>query len=302
MIKLLRNLVIIGLVLALLITAVAAAVMAANGWDLKDLRRETRIALGLPKFWTTNFNEDALAATPVECPDGDALVIVTGGQSNAANSYGPIQPFEPDPRTAMAFNGRCYALTTPVLGATGRGESLWPRLGAELVATYDRPVIFINGAVGGSQVSDWLDRRSSYLNRLAAQIKEARALGFEPDLVFWIRGETDAAVQVDPKDFARDLANVKQAIEVDAAMPEGVAQWVFFRSTRCLDRPNNGPELEAAMAALAAPKDDAIHLGPSLTTFSDELRRDKCHLNAAGRDQLVEDTLQFLSETGLATP
>jgi len=48
--------------------------------------------------------------------------------------------------------------------------------------------------------------------------------------------------------------------------------------------------------------DDAIHLGPSLTAFSDELRRDKCHLNATGRDQLVEDTLQFLSETGLAAP
>lgn len=287
-----------GLVFCGLAALAVLAVLAALGVTPADLRRETRLALGLPKFWQTNFVEDVTSKRAVACPTGDPLVIVTGGQSHAANALGRLLPYEPSADNVMVYRSRCYAVANPVLGATGVAESLWTRFGARLVVETGRPVVFINGAVAGSQVTDWLDDRSGYRDRLVATIREARQLGYEPDVVLWIQGETDAAAGVDPDEFATGIARISTAIESESGMT-GSAQWLLFRSTFCDTLPENGPRLEAALTRLTADPDDRLHLGPSVTRFARSLRHDGCHLNGEGGALLIEDMLAALNRIGV---
>lgn len=272
-----------------------AALIYASGVSFADVKRETRLTLGLPKFWVINFHEDVSSKISVDCPTGDPIVIVTGGQSNAANSFGPVSQVAQNEQAVMVFGEGCYLLSNPVLGATGDGESLWVHLGKELAQTTGRQVVFINGAVGRSQVSDWLDDRSQYRSRLVNSIKGAKSLGYTPDFVLWIQGETNAGVRVDPQEFSNGLALLITKIEQEAII-NGQAQWVLYRSTHCTERPNNGLALENALARLTAPNDDRLHLGPSLTKFDNTMRHDDCHLNYVGRDALVAETMIFLKK------
>ena len=275
-----------------LIVLGAFLAVRATGVRYTDVRRNIRMTLGLPKFWQTSFNDNVSRYLSVPCPDNDAVVVVTGGQSNAANDYESAPPADHNAQTFMFYDGKCYKLQSPVLGASGEADSLWPSLGDKLNIEVGRPVVFINGAVGGTQIGDWLDDRSRYLERLAHQILLARKLGFKPNFVLWIQGETDAAVQLDPTTYAREQEALITKLDSWGATNSNT-KWVIYRSTHCTNRPNNGPAIELSLSKLAS-KDDRIVLGPEVTGYEDSFRRDGCHLNTRGRDRLVNDSLSTL--------
>jgi hypothetical protein len=257
-----------------------------------DARREVRLALGLPKIWSTDFHDAPGAVQPVQCPAGEVIVIMTGGQSNAGNALSdPLVP-APDSQSYMMHNGSCYPLQDPVLGATGEGGSLWSGLGPALAARRGQPVVFINGAVGGSQVADWLDQRSGYFDRLVRQVAAAKRSGLVVDQVIWVQGETDAAVRLDPATYVAQMQALVAAFDASGALPADVP-WLVFRSTRCKDRPNNGPALDAAITDWAA-SDPRVTAGPLASALGNDARRDGCHFNARGRDILVEQALPLL--------
>lgn len=274
--------------------------MRATGARYRDVQRNIRIALGLPKNWTTSFNDNVSRYSGVPCPDNDAVVVVTGGQSNAANSYDSAPPADHNAQTFMFYDGKCYKLQSPVLGASGEADSLWPSLGDKLSTKVGRPVVFINGAISGTQIGDWLDDRSRYLERLAHQILLARSLGFKPNFVLWIQGETDAGVQLDPTTYAREQEALITKLAASGAT-NSKTKWVIYRSTHCTNRPDNGPAIELALSKLAS-KDGRIVLGPEVTGYDDSFRHDGCHLNTRGRDRLVNDTLSTLIGSKLLSP
>lgn len=260
---------------------------------LTDARRTIRVTLGLPKFWVREYNADLTGNVRLPCPGGDPLVIVTGGQSNAANSFDPVGDAAPVKDAYMFFDGHCYALRSPVLGTTGKYDSLWPLLGARIVAHTQRPVVFINGAVGGSQLGDWLDDRSHYRQWLLDRMQDAHAIGLTPDLILWIQGETDAAARIEPSLYVDQMR--KLVSRFDKEGPAGQAKWVLYRSTRCKERPNNGPDLERALTAFAGKfPDDRIFIGPHASRLDNRFRRDQCHFNSRGRDRLVDETMKVI--------
>ncbi|HSJ78083.1 MAG TPA: sialate O-acetylesterase, partial [Erythrobacter sp.] len=293
----------------IVIAMTSVGYLAATGMTLADARRETRISLGLPKVWRMNFQADITRQTPVDCPPANAAVIVTGGQSNAANTLSDsswkVTPLAMKSGAVMLFDGQCYELADPVLGATGELESLWPTLAEKLfdaqTARRDtpRPLLFIHGAVGGSQIADWLDDRSTYRSRLVANIAEAHARGYKIDAVLWIQGETDAVLQVDPAQYQQDLQQLMHLIETESAMAAYGASWVFYRSTYCQGRETNGPDLEAALAKVSRRESGKVYIGPSLTDLSDTYRRDGCHLNNAGRDRIAEESAVFILKNSI---
>lgn len=302
--------------IAVLITIAVATTgyMVVTGMILTDAKREARIALGLPKFWIKEFQTDTSIHTQVDCPPANADVIVTGGQSNAANLVGDstyrVTPLDMKSGATMLFDGRCYKLADPVLGTTGPLESLWPTLAEELFKRQTeaqdtpRPLLFIHGAVSGSQVADWLDDRSTYRSRLVASIAAARKRGYKIDTVLWIQGETDAALQVDPAQFQQDLGQVMRLIEGESGMAADGTSWVLYRSTRCKARESNGDLIEQSLAKLSGSGTAAgkVYLGPSLTQLSDTERRDGCHLNSAGRDRIARETADLMMKESILTP
>lgn len=260
-----------------------------------DLRREARIALGLPKNWKTHFHEDQNTHPVVACPDlaSDPIVIITGGQSNAANSLGPEVDVIGNRRNAQVFAGRCFTLESPVLGATSFGMAVWPRLGDLLERATGRPVVFINGAVGGTQISDFTDRRSGYLERLTTTIVEADALGLRPDVAIWIQGTTDASVGMDSHRYLADQLKLMAAIE--RAVPgDAPIDWIIPLNTLCDNQRGNGRAIARTLAVYTDRSGDRTYAGPSLNGYGRELRHDSCHLNARGRDRLAEELAAHL--------
>ena len=262
---------------------------ASNPLGFGDAKRELRLALGLPKLWSKDYNVDTRGSAAVACP-ADALVIVTGGQSNAANALSDPLPADPDAAAYMALGGKCYRLRDPVLGATASGGSLWTAMGSALYRATGRPVVFINGAVGGSQLGDWLDDRSGYRAHLARNVVAARQAGLVPRYMFWVQGETDAFALVDPGLFVTEL----QALITRFDPATGPIPWLVYRSTHCMERRGNGPEIDAAVTALAQ-RSGRVMLGPNASALGPEMRHDGCHFNTAGRDALVAETLVIMA-------
>lgn len=265
-----------GVVLGALDGRVQGSVTAAKA--------QVRIALGLPKQWNPNVHDDASAHVEASCPDPDeALVVVTGGQSNAANNVS--SPLPPLSGVYTFFDGACYATQDPVLGASGTRGSLWTQLGGRLREQSGRPVVFVHGAVGGSAYGDWLDARSGYLARLLGRVDQARAAGFEPDWIVWHQGETDAAnAALDAGVLAGEIEALgSQLLE---AAPD--ARLYLFQASRCVGaiRAEGRPEVREAQAAAAGRLPRTV-LGLDTDGLDDEHRLDGCHFNALGRDAIV---------------
>jgi hypothetical protein len=288
----LKRIAITVLALVLLVAAGAATFSVIAPLAFSDRKREFRLFFGLPKNWSNGFNADTAANEALACPGPEAIVIITGGQSNAANAFS--DPVGPDPasRAYMMLDGQCYRLRDPVLGATGQDGSLWTGLGLAIHAQTGRPVVFINGAVGGAQLGDWLDDRSHYRQRLADQSKMARRIGLTPDYVMWIQGETDAAVLLAPSLYVAQMRDVIARFDASGAVPPGTP-WVIYRSTRCKDRRGNGPDIDRAIAVWATGSNRII-LGPLASALDDDYRRDGCHFNGRGRQALIAETMAII--------
>jgi hypothetical protein len=69
--------------------------------------------------------------------------------------------------------------------------------------------------------------------------------------------------------------------------------WVLYRSTHCMHRRGDGPEIDRAVSDYVN-ETGRLVLGPDLSSFDDEFRRDGCHLNSRGRDRLVAETVATL--------
>ena len=287
--------------ISLLIASGGSYALHTMGVRYSDVQRNVRIALGLPKFWQTEFNENASHDLKLRCPTNDPIVIVAGGQSNAANAYEPAPAADHNQQTFMFFGGNCYKLQSPVLGATGFDDSLWPALGDKLNAKTGRPIIFIAGAVGGSQIGDWLDGRSRYLSRLANRILLARMAGLKPDFVLWIQGETDAAVELAPEEYVREQQALIKKLDATGAT-DVQTPWVIYRSTHCMHRRSNGPDIDRAVTEYVRQAGGRIVLGPDVSSFDDRFRRDGCHLNTRGRDRLVAESIATLIGSRLIVP
>lgn len=257
-----------------------------------ELRYTIRQTFGLQRGWhRLPGPADAAGHDVVDCPSPNRTrVIVTGGQSNAANSNS--MRYSAGDQVAVWFGGglegRCYRAQDPLLGATGSGGSLWSLLGDRIAQATNAPVLLINGAAGGAQYADWTDPRSGYLAALVHRIESARAAGYEPDLLIWHQGENDAKYEKDPERVRLQLDRLtRQLLE---AAPR--ARLYLFQTSKC-SAPEiiNGREAIRAVQASVADGNPRIFLGMNTDTLGDDDRWDRCHFNSLGRQAIVERIL-----------
>ena len=220
----------------------------------------------------------------VPCPDPSrTLVVVTGGQSNSANANSRRSRPAPDGTAYDWFAGQCYASADPVPGASGSQGSLWPEIGTDLSLALRQPVLMIHGGIGGSQIGDWLDDRSGYYNALSARIAEARKAGFEPSLVLWHQGETDAARHPDRAALGMRLGALMDRMLAD--LPH--AQVYLFRASKCAGRKREDgvATVRESQSAVARAR-FRITAGFDTDTLGNDFRWDTCHFNSLGRDAI----------------
>jgi hypothetical protein len=222
--------------------------------------------------------KDTRGRSEVDCGQFNqpgSAILVTLGQSNAANESEP--GFQPGAGVFnfSFFDGKCYVARDPLLGTTGDEGSVWSRLGDELVRSgrYQR-VLIAPIAVGGSRVRAWTPT-GAHFSRIVAVQKALAARGLKATHVLWHQGESDArwTTQEEYLDMFGQMLEGMRGEGIDAPVYVAVA-------SAC---GHSGSEAIRAAQREIPHKFANTRPGPN-TDEIDRMRwrRDGCHFSAEG--------------------
>jgi len=207
-----------------------------------------------------------------------SAVLLTGGQSNAAN-YGQMPV---SPRAAVFnfnwFDGRCYRARDPLLGPDGNGGSVWTRLGDLLVARglYDQ-VLIVPVAVGGSALRRWIPGGDLHGRLVEAKLR-LDAAGVRVTHVLWHEGERDAELATPADEYAAQFAKLVASLReigIDAPVFPAVASACGGPGSEAIRGAQRGLPLQLA----------GVQAGPDTDALADLADRyDGCHFSDAGLD------------------
>jgi Carbohydrate esterase, sialic acid-specific acetylesterase len=224
---------------------------------------------------------DATGRQQVPCQaEQRTAVIVTLGQSNAANyaltRYTPRQ----DVRNFDLYDGRCYKAQDPLLGASGTGGNFASPLGDMLIerGLYTR-VIIAPIAIGGSTVEEWADE-GVFNRRILVLIRRLYDAGLTPNLILWHQGEANSGGT-----DMRAAQYRKNLLEVIATFRRYQIAAPFFVAvaTKCSTNLGSNSSNIRDGQAETVNRLDNVWLGPDTDTLGDEYRdKEHCHFNGAG--------------------
>jgi|GEM_PF-4609612 len=253
-----------------------------------ELKYYVRKTLDFEKSWSqlpSSYQAKNKQVKP--CPSTeDAIVLISGGQSNAANSIS--SKYKPSRSVSVWFDGKCYGASDPLLGANGKNGSIWSLLAEKISKKEKKPVLLINGGVGGTQFSDWNDDRSGYYQALLKRVESAKENGFIPDLILWHQGETDALVEKNRDVVEKDITDFLDRLTSSISQ----TPVYLFQASKCIGhfRENGVAEFIEAVNK-AANKFDDVHIGFNTDTLGNDFRWDTCHFNSRGRRAIVQAVL-----------
>jgi hypothetical protein len=216
------------------------------------------------------------------------LVLLTAGQSNAAN-FGELEAISTTGLYNYNFyDGKCYQARDPLLGADARGGSVWTRLGRKIIdAGLARQVVLAPVAVGGTAISQWAPGGNLH-PRIFTALEGLSAHGLIPNAFLWHQGEMDAGHKTSTENYVKSgtaLVNSLRAKNMPAPI-------FIAKATICMKFPNDA--VREAQSRLA---DELSGVNPGPDT--DQLihwndRSDFCHFSIAGLERHAELWLEKL--------
>ena len=233
----------------------------------------------LDQNWKSIRDTSIRQRVPCQVDKGTA-VIVTLGQSNAANYA--LMRYTPkhDVRNFDLYNGRCYKAEDPLLGASGTLGNFAGPLGDLLIerGLYARAII-APIAMGGSTVEQWADE-GRFNRRILVLIRRLFDAGLTPTAILWHQGEGDSGIgDSHGRQYRKNLLEV-----IATFRAYGISAPFFVAlATKCGGYPRpGGDNIREGQASAVNPLDN-VFLGPDTDTLGDEYRdKEHCHFNAAG--------------------
>ena len=226
--------------------------------------------------------EDRLVAPVIANPPG-TTVILTFGQSNAANSCEERYAARRAVHVFNMFDMKFYRATDPLPGASDDGGSVWGRLGDRLIdAGFARSVLFVPIAFGATYIEDWAPGGECYL-RLMFALHRLKRAGIAVDTLCWHQGEANANHTSVTADEYRNCfrAMLRGVREAGVEAPVYVAL-----STLCEDGPHpfqNSAQIRLGQKKLVSIWNSVIP-GPDTDQIGVEHRHDGCHFAASGQE------------------
>jgi hypothetical protein len=226
-----------------------------------------------------------------EVLQGRAAILLTFGQSNAANSGDT--PYLPRRRVFNfdLFDGRCYVAKDPLLGATENRGNFAGRLGDMLIEHGDYDSVLVAPiAVGGSRIEEWTTGGARH-RRLQIAIKRATGAGLTFTHLLWHQGETNATYDPDGDIYQACFMNIHCAVR-----SYGVGAPIFVAQATIA----NGPPNETIRRAQRAVVNSSLGIlpGPDTDQIGPEHRFDGCHMTESGLIKHAEMWLLCLSNHG----
>ena len=236
----------------------------------------------LDQNWKSFRDKSGRRKMPCEAAK-DTAVIVTLGQSNAANHS--VMPYTPK-HEVLNFNiydGSCYRARDPLLGTSGSGGNFATPLSDMLIDArlYNR-VILAPIAMGGTTVEQWADE-GRFNRRILVLIRRLFDSHLTPTYILWHQGEGNRG-----EGDSGGLQYRKRLLEVVSTFRRYGISAPFFvaLATKCGEYPRpNGENIREGQRATINPLMN-VFLGPDTDTLGDEYRdAQHCHFNAAGLER-----------------
>ena len=143
--------------------------------------------------------------------DNKTMIALAFGQSNAAN-FGKNVYTTHNASVFNYYGGKLYTAKDPLMGTTGKGGSVWTRLGDKLIDSglYDK-VIFIPIAVGGSAIERWAPGGDCF-KRLQQTLQALDNQHIRLTHIFWHQGETDNLLNTSGEKYKKHLDGILQTL------------------------------------------------------------------------------------------
>lgn len=229
--------------------------------------------------------------TKVTCPK-NPYVVVGFGQSLSASHLQGVTAQTPTVPAYMMYDGLCYVIRDPVLGATYNAAvptnraSVWPQFARQLAQRIGKPVVVIAAGAGGYSVQDWAFNLYQQMTFLRNQVAKAKAAKVAIDAFYWSQGETDAMYGTAPNAavYSYRLKAIFSALRTDAAYSS--PKPVFFVN---LESICNAQPVQFVRDGQQAVIDEFTDVFPGIDMDMIDTtgRFDGCHLNDAGRSTAV---------------
>ncbi|MBS0534439.1 MAG: hypothetical protein JSR72_10315 [Proteobacteria bacterium] len=211
----------------------------------------------------------------------DTRVILTFGQSNAANSGEKRHAACDRVHVFNPLDGKFYRSADPLPGASNSDGSVWSYLGDLLVNAVDSSVLFVPIAFGGTFIKDWAPGGNCY-RRLIFTLQRMRVAGLTPSIMCWHQGEADANhTQISTEKYLVDfiaMLNAVRSFGIDAPVYCALA-------TLCEagEHPyDNKDAIRRAQQQLTTMKRGVLP-GPDTDLIGIEHRFDRCHFSESGQ-------------------
>jgi hypothetical protein len=226
----------------------------------------------------------------------DTAVILTFGQSNAANAGASRYIARHPVHSFNIFDMNYYRAVDPLPGAGHNGGSVWGRLGDKLIETGRyRSVLIVPIAVGGSCIKDWTPPDGYCWRRIKFALGRLKRAGIGIDMMCWHHGETDAnrlltSAQEYRSRFQRLVRQIR-AVGVDAPIYVATASVCAngFHPYR------NHEQIRLAQRELVS-SDEGIFHGPDTDQFVGDYRQDGCHFSEKGLEAVAQAWLECIMQ------
>lgn len=215
-----------------------------------------------------------------------SMVCLVMGQSNAAN-YGAGKYKTHSSEVYNFHQGKAYVAKEPLLGADGRGISVWTRVADGLVqkGQYKR-VMIVTVARGSSSVKTWHEGKD--WQKTANVVQSLKKAGLRISHVFWVQGETDNADGMSGETYQQELGKVVsnlRALGVQAKFYVAVATYAYNHTDQAW---GISPSIQQAQRAIVQ-QYPGLYPGPFVDSLDKAFYRyQDLHFSAIGLDSLAQ--------------
>lgn len=122
----------------------------------------------------------------INCPSNSPIIIISG-QSNSANFIKSFKKY--DNSHFNYFNGNCYELSSPTLGAEGEMSSLAPAIAKKIISK--KKFIFITSGIGGISIEGAAKVNGDFINYNKHALKNLKIKNNYLKYFIWIHGEAN---------------------------------------------------------------------------------------------------------------